>query len=97
MLTMTMLIMVIMTLFITFKVRPLTLTQLVFTYLIPIVPLCFAWDGQASMPRLYTLEDMDELLDGLDAPDYVWEKNRIEGKKKWQAGTYLLGLPVDKA
>ncbi len=87
-------IMVIMTLFITLKVRPLTLTQIVFTYLIPIIPLCFAWDGQASLPRLYTLEDMDELLADLDSTkDYVWEKKVIQGKKKWQAGTYLLGLP----
>ncbi len=92
-LPLSLLIMIVMTLFITLKVRPLTWQQIVFTYLIPIIPIFFAWDGQASMPRLYSQEDMDELLKGMETDAYTWEKGEIQGKKKWQTGTYLLGLP----
>ncbi|WP_247232183.1 hypothetical protein [Telluribacter sp. SYSU D00476] len=79
--------------FITPLVRPLTWQQIVFTYLIPIIPLFFAWDGAVSNARTYTLEDLDTLLDGLYSDDYHWEKGRIVGKAK---KLYLLGLPVLK-
>ncbi|MBX3157451.1 MAG: class I SAM-dependent methyltransferase [Deltaproteobacteria bacterium] len=81
-------------LFFTFAVRPLTLRQLALTFVVPIVPLCYAWDGQASMPRIYSFGDLDELLAGLSSDDYVWEKGHATnaaGKKK---GIYLLGLPT---
>lgn len=74
--------------------RPLSIRQFAFTYLIPVIPLFFAWDGQATMPRLYTFADYDELLRGLDSANYRWEKGhgmKPNGKK---LGTFLLGLPV---
>ncbi len=75
-------------------VRPLTARQLVFTYVLPLIPLGYAWDGQMSLPRIYTLRDLDELLAGLPTDDYVWEKGHAlteRGKKK---GIYLLGMPA---
>jgi hypothetical protein len=80
----------IMTLFITPIVRPMTWQQLVFTYLIPIIPICFAWDGAVSNARTYTLNDLDELLDGIASDNYMWEKGIIEGKTNQ---IYLLGIP----
>ncbi|WP_373520820.1 hypothetical protein [Aquiflexum sp.] len=53
------------TLFVTPMVRPITWQQLVFTYLIPILPSFIAWDGAVSNARTYTLEDMDILIEGL--------------------------------
>lgn len=87
-------IVAIMSIVLTFGVRPMTGKQLLFTFVIPLVPIFYAWDGQASLPRIYTLEDMDELLAGLQSPDYVWEKGyakTAEGKNK---GIYLLGMPA---
>jgi hypothetical protein len=78
-------------LFITPVVRPLTWQQLVFTYIIPIIPLCFAWDGAVSNARTYTLNDIDELLKDIEADDYKWEKGKIKGKT---TKLYLLGLPT---
>lgn len=80
----------VMVLFITPMVRPMTWQQIIFTYLIPILPLCFAWDGAVSNARTYTLRDLDELLDGLKSKDYRWQKGVIEGKTNQ---LYLLGLP----
>lgn len=75
-------------------VRPVTFRQLFFTYIIPLVPIFYAWDGQASMPRLYSLADMDELLEGLDSPTYRWEKGPAPTEKGKTLGLYLLGVPV---
>ncbi|MFK7812674.1 MAG: hypothetical protein AB8B59_09280 [Maribacter sp.] len=87
------LILMLMTLFMTPFVKPLTWKQLVFTYLIPIIPICYAWDGQASLPRMYALKDVDELLEGLGKNNYYWEygpAKRSNGKK---LGTYIVGYP----
>lgn len=75
-------------------VRPLTVRQLLFTYVIPLIPIFYAWDGQASMPRIYTLEDLDELLHGLDSEDYVWEKGAAKTPRGAKMGIYLIGLPA---
>lgn len=71
-------------------VRPLTWYQLVFTYLIPIIPICFAWDGAVSNARTYTIEDMEMLLQDIRNPDYHWEMNVIPGKAK---KLYIKGMP----
>lgn len=81
---------IIQCLIITPMVRPMTWQQLVFTYLIPIIPLAFAWDGTVSNLRTYTMSDLDQLLSDLQSEDYVWEKGIIEGRSK---KLYLLGMP----
>ncbi|MFD2998760.1 hypothetical protein ACFS7Z_00165 [Pontibacter toksunensis] len=81
-----------MALLITPFVRSLTWKQILFTYLIPLVPIFFAWDGAVSNARTYTLKDLDILLKGLDEEeDYKWEKGKITGRAK---KIFLLGAPV---
>ena len=87
-------ILFVMALFLTLAVRPLSAKQLLFTYLIPLVPLFYAWDGQMSLPRIYTLRDMDELTAGLQSTDYVWEKGYAKTGAGKNKGIYLLGLPI---
>ena len=65
-------ILILMSLIMTPFVRPLSLTQILFTYLIPIIPLVYAWDGQASLMRTYTFEDIESLLNGEKKDDYQW-------------------------
>ena len=79
----------IMCLFVTLKVRPMTWQQIVFTYMIPIIPLCFAWDGSISNARTYTIKDMNVLLEDLQSDDYVWETGTIKGKPSGKL--YLMG------
>jgi hypothetical protein len=79
------------TLIFTPSVKPLTWQQLVFTYLIPILPLFIAWDGAVSNARTYTLEDMKQLTEGLSDEKYNWEMGKLNGKGGNKL--YLLGKP----
>ena len=87
-------ILTIMSLFMTPFVRPMSASQLFFTYLIPIIPLAYAWDGQASYPRMYALKDFDELLDGLKDETYSWKIELAENAKGKKLGYYVLGIPL---
>ena len=78
-------------LIVTPMVRPMTWQQLIFTYLIPIIPLFFAWDGAVSNARTYTIKDLDILLEDLRSSDYHWESGTIKGRGN---KLYLLGKPV---
>lgn len=87
-------ILIVMVFFMTPFVRPLKAEQLLLTYIIPVIPIFYAWDGQASLPRIYTLEDLDELLDGLQSTDYIWEKGSAINSKGKKQGYYLKGYPA---
>ena len=83
----------VMTLFMTPFVKPMTWQQIVFTYIIPIIPICYAWDGQASLPRTYSFKDLELLTHDLQ-DGYTWEievAKKVNGKK---AGYYVLGYPL---
>lgn len=86
-------ILMIMTLFMTPFVKPFTWQQFVFTYLIPIIPVCYAWDGQASLPRMYSLKDIDVLLEGLGNANYYWEHGPAKKSNGKKLGTYIVGYP----
>lgn len=79
------------TFIITPMIRPMSWQQLIFTYVIPVLPIIIAWDGAVSNARTYTLNDMDILLQGLESDDYTWEKGTI--KEKGVNKLYLTGLP----
>jgi len=81
---------IISSLFVSAMARPFSLQQFLFTYLIPIIPITFAWDGAVSNARTYTLKDMDILLQDLESDHYSWENGVIKGKSK---KVYLLGIP----
>jgi hypothetical protein len=67
------------------------LRQFVFTYVIPVLPICIAWDGAASNARTYTKGDLEEMLKDLQAPDYSWEIGTVRGKNSPGPMLYLLG------
>lgn len=78
-------------LFFTPFTRPLTWRQLLFTYVIPVVPLLYAWDGQASYVRTYSTEDVYELI-GPMVEDYNWTITPVS--KGRAMGYAILGMPV---
>lgn len=79
-------------LFTTPFIKPFKIGRLVFTYLLPIVPLFVWWDGIISSLRTYSVKEMNELVKSLEKTEkYDWEINKV----KSGLGTilYLLGTP----
>ncbi|PWL37330.1 hypothetical protein DKG77_16290 [Flagellimonas aquimarina] len=73
-------------------IRPFKIGRLVFTYLIPIVPLFVLWDGVVSSLRTYSVKEMHSLIKSLENGDmYNWEIDRV--KSGPGVILYLLGIP----
>ena len=54
-------------------VRPVRATRLLLTYLVPAIPLLFAWDGTVSALRAYLPEELLALARSVPgAGDYEW-------------------------
>ncbi|MCU1263271.1 MAG: hypothetical protein JWO80_6156 [Bryobacterales bacterium] len=74
--------------------RPFRWAYLIFTYLIPVVPLVVFWDGIVSMFRIYSEEQMRDLTDDMQAPDYAWEIGCIQTRGIPGGLPYLIGRPI---
>lgn len=79
--------------FVTPFIKPFKLSRLLWTYLIPVVPLATCWDGVVSMLRGYSTEALHELADPLESPDYVWEIGEASTGTPIFTFTYLVGYP----
>lgn len=75
--------------------RPFTMRHFFFSFVVPVIPLCFAWDGAVSNARTYTAADLSSLLDGFESEDYVWTTKRVEAKPA--SHLCLLGMPAADA
>ena len=73
-------------------VRPMSFSQLFFTYIIPIIPIIYAWGGQASLVRTYTFNDIDQFIDK-NNESYHWEVGDALNSKGSKKGYYIIGYP----
>ena len=82
----------IMVLLLTPFIKPFRWTRILFTYLIPIIPLLIAWDGLVSVIRLYSPAQLKTLTSQF--ANYEWKI----GKLKDKGGTliYAIGGPQDQ-
>jgi hypothetical protein len=94
-LPLSLLILMIMTWLMTPFVRPLRPSQLIFTYLIPIIPIIYAWDGQASLMRTYAFKDIEYLIGQVPSPLYRWELAEAKKPNGKALGYYVMGIPED--
>ncbi|MBI4903069.1 MAG: hypothetical protein HY820_05500 [Acidobacteria bacterium] len=65
----------------------------VFTYLVPLLPLAFGWDGLVSCLRSYTQEEFDELRKGLEDTTYRWRSGRLPVPRSPIHVNYFIGMP----
>ena len=73
--------------------RPFRLSRLVFTYLIPIIPICTIWDGSVSLLRMYSPPELLALAHAADPTgQFEWQAGK---KRHWWGPqvTYLIGWP----
>jgi len=74
-------------------VRPLRASWLFFTYVVPAIPLLVLWDGLVSCLRVYSPDELRELIAGLDAPGWTWDVGTIRLGRAPAHATYLVGYP----
>lgn len=73
-------------------IRPFKIGQILFTYIIPIVPLFVLWDGVISVLRTYSVQEMNELISKVDGNEkYEWKVGL--NKTKGISVPYLIGYP----
>ncbi len=75
-------------------IRPLSWQRMVFTYLIPAVPLLCLWDGVVSQLRAYHSEELKALADQVGTPHFVWEAGIHRAPSVPGKVTFLLGRPA---
>ena len=75
--------------------RPFRWSYMVFTYLVPVLPLIVLWDGMVSLLRMYSPAQMKEMTKDLDAPDYAWETGEIQVSSLPNIRVpFLIGRPI---
>jgi len=73
-------------------VKPFRIERLIFTYLIPILPLVIYIDGFLALFKLYAPQDLDELTASIEQEKYAWRSGRLDNGRGGKI-IYLLGYP----
>jgi hypothetical protein len=77
-------------------IRPFRWSRLVWTYLIPVVPLVLLFDGIVSCLRSYRPNELLDIACELKGNGYAWKAGEI-GTKAGGKITYLIGSPPPAA
>ena len=60
-------------------IRPFKIGRILFTYVIPLVPLFTLWDGVVSALRTYSVNEMLDLVDGVENNDrFDWDIGKLK-------------------
>ena len=73
------------------RIRPFRWSRLLWTYLIPIIPLVLIFDGVVSCLRTYRPQELREIVEKLTSCQYKWDIGELAGKRA--PVTYLIGYP----
>lgn len=74
-------------------IRPFSVSRLVFTYLVPLVPFVVLFDGLVSCLRTYSPRELEALVAAIDAAGYTWRIGRAPMTGLPLRVTYLVGAP----
>ena len=75
-------------------IKPRTFWRFLWTYLIPLVPLATCWDGVVSMLRVYSPQELEELIAPLQQKGYTWEVGKASTGTPIFDFTYVIGYPL---
>lgn len=70
--------------------RPFRWDRLLFTYLIPAIPVCTVWDGLVSIRNLYSTAALNELVAQAGGKGYTWEVGTVRNALGFRIN-YVLG------
>ena len=77
-------------------IRPFRGSRLLWTYLLPLVPLVTLFDGLVSCLRTYSEQELRDLSASLGTNDYQWEIGTVKSKTTPIPITYLIGTPLQR-
>ncbi len=89
-----MLLVPLMVLLLTPKVRPVSWVQIVFTYVVPVLPLLIFWDGLVSQLRTYSVNELKQLTQGLHSSNYGWETGLMQIPRIPAGLPYVIGRAI---
>ena len=72
-------------------IRPFCWRRLLWTYVLPLVPLTCWWDGIVSQLRAYSVTELQQLAEATGAKDYSWRSGRVPILTAPGCLTYLIG------
>ena len=72
--------------------RPFRFSRILFTYLIPLIPLCTMWDGVVSILRLYGPSELLVFANETNDTSYVWRSGYVKSRFGLSV-SYLIGFP----
>lgn len=74
-------------------IKPFSWPRLFWTYIVPIIPLVYFWDGLISNLRTYSIEELNEMISGLENNHFSWEVKNVPAAI-WPVNiTYVIGQP----
>lgn len=76
------------------RIRPFRWSRLLWTYLIPIIPVVLLFDGVVSCLRTYRPQELREIVEKLTSCQYHWQIGELATGK--MPVTYLIGYPKDQ-
>jgi hypothetical protein len=74
--------------------KPFRFSRLIFTYLIPIIPICQIWDGIVSIIRLYKPDELLKIANEVDTDTYCWRAGKMKNRFGMHV-VYLIGYPIN--
>jgi len=74
-------------------IRPFRWSRLLWTYLVPIIPLVLLFDGVVSCLRTYRPQELCEIIKKLSGIEYQWEVGEHSKGSRRSPITYLIGYP----
>lgn len=74
-------------------IRPFRWRRLLWTYILPLVPLTCWWDGIVSQLRAYTPLELERMANTVAIERYSWRSGQVPISSTPGRLTYLLGYP----
>lgn len=74
-------------------IRPLRWWRLLFTYLVPLIPLLAWWDGTVSCLRTYSPDELRTLTADATLAGFEWQAGQLRAPGAPLPVTYLIGGP----
>lgn len=80
-------------LFVTPFIRPFKIERIIFTYLIPVIPILVMWDGIISALRTYSEKELKEITSAKEFESYHWEIGKTGSIPP--GILFMLGIPKE--